>query len=446
MRSIRPGNRRLSGHQLRATRCYGAAIGILLVIVLGLSGAASAQEKNKDKRGLVWDNRPSIVFGKDIHLDLRMKLQTDWRTFDPDVPETLYDFRSLRFGLKGEVTKHFAYEFERELNQDFGFEDWKDVYVDWHTFDPFSIQGGRFKMPFGAEQLTGPTDTDFAYRSLASSIIAPARDKGGMVYGRFFGRGLTYQAGVFDGDGDNGELQEKQFVLEGQDVPKIGPSFAGRVTATVLRALPVPDRLKSLRLGVAYTNAELPEGLNSLRGESVLGTAVYFEPVYVKGRRQRIGTELEWTPGNFGIKAEWMQAREDRLGQSNRNADLSDFLSTGWYVGGTWVVTGESKGDSITPSKPLFKGGIGAIEVGARYDQLGFRSATSEGTAFTNPRSDHLVPNTDQVWTIGVNYFPNRWVRLVGNAIHENFEDPNRSITPGTAGFWALLFRFQLVF
>jgi phosphate-selective porin OprO/OprP len=416
-----------------------------IVVVFAAAGTANAQKK-KDKRGLVWDNRPSIVFGKDIHLDIRMKLQTDWRTFDPDVDEKLYDFHSLRFGLKGEVTKHFSYEFERELSSSLELGDWKDVYVDWHTYDAISIQGGRFKVPFSAEQLTGPTDTDFAYRSLAATIIAPARDKGGMVYGRFFGRGLTYQAGVFKGDGDGGQIKEEQFVEPGGTAESIGPSFAGRVTAAVLRPLPVPQRLRSLRLGAAYTNAQLPEGLNSLRGKSVFGTATFFERVYVKGRRQRIGTELEWTPGPFGLKAEWMQAREDRLQQSNRNADLSDFVSTGWYVGGTWVVTGESKGDSITPKKPLFKGGIGAIEIGARYDQLGFASASTEGPAFTNPRAEHLVPNTDQVWTIGANYFPNRWVRLVGNAIHENFADTNRSIVKGTAGFWAILFRFQLVF
>lgn len=414
------------------------------VMVFAASGPALGQQTVK--RGLVWDNRPSIVFGKDINVDIRMKLQTDWRTFDPDVDEELFDFHSLRFGLKGELTKHFDFEIEREVKEDGELGDWKDLYLNWRTHDAFSIQGGRFKMPFGAEQLTGPTDTDFAYRSLASTIIAPARDKGGMVYGRFFGRGLTYQAGVFRGDGDNGELQEDQFVSEGEDLPQIGPSFAGRVTAAVLRSLPVPERLKSLRVGAAYTNAELPEGLNSLRGESVFGTEVYFEPVYVKGRRQRIGTEVEWTPGSFGIKAEWMEAREDRLNQSNRNEDLSDFISTGWFVGGTWVVTGENKGDSIVPEKALLRGGIGAIEIGARYDQLGFASATSEGTAFTNPRADHLVPNTDRVWTMGLNYFPNRWLRLTVNAIHEDFEDTSRSIVPGTQGFWSGLFRFQLVF
>jgi phosphate-selective porin len=183
-----------------------------------------------------------------------------------------------------------------------------------------------------------------------------------------------------------------------------------------------------------------------LKGKSLFGTKTYFQPVYVKGRRQRLGSEFQWTPGSFGLKAEWMQVRDDRLQQSNRNQDLSDFLATGWFVSGTWVVTGESKGDTVTPKKPLFKGGIGAIEVGARHDELGFGSATSTGVAFTNPRSDHLVHNTDRVWTLGVNYFPNRWVRLVINAIHENFEDPSRSIKSGTASFWSGLFRFQLVF
>ena len=443
-----------------------------IVIVLAASGTAHAQKKakDKDKRGLTWDHRPSIVFGQDIHLDVRMKLVLDWRHFNPPDPkQTLYDFHSLRFGLKGEATRHFGFEFEigtvcdgsassnGTVSRSVCLEqpattiepkrgDWKDVYLDWHTYNRVSIQGGRFKVPFSLEQLTGSSDTtDFAYRSLAGNTIAPSRDKGGMVYGRFFGRGLTYQLGVFNGDGDNGRLRNEEFIPTGGKANGVGPSVAGRVTAAVLRSLPVPARLKSLRLGAAYTLADLPEGLNSLKGKSVFGDT-YFSTVYVKGHRQRIGAELDWTPASFGIKAEWMQSREDREQQGNRNQDLSDFLTTGWYVSGSWVVTGENKSENLTPKKPLFKGGIGAIEVAARYDQLGFRSATSEGPAFTNPRADHLVPNTDQVWTFGVNYFANRWVRLVGNAIHEHFEDPKRSIVSGTAGFWSLLFRFQLDF
>ncbi len=81
-------------------------------------------------------------------------------------------------------------------------------------------------MPFGREELISFSDIDFAYRALVSTTIPPARDKGVMVNGRFLRRGVTYEVGVFDDDGDNGRLTEPQFAVGG-DPEDIGPSFAG---------------------------------------------------------------------------------------------------------------------------------------------------------------------------------------------------------------------------
>ena len=415
---------------------------ILVTVLVLAAGATTAAAQ--DKRGLVWDDRPTIVFGKDVTLEIRGKLQLDWRQFDPQIDEDRFDFRTARVGLKGDLTKHFDYEIERAVEQEGKFGEWKDVYLNWSTFDILRVKAGRFKMPFGLEQNTGATDVDFAYRSLASSTIAPARDRGVMAYGEL-GR-LGYEVGLFDDDGDNGELKEPQFVEAGEDLKDVGPSFAVRLTGDLFRALPVPNKLKSANFGVAYTNASVPEGLNSLRGQSVWGTEDFFEPVYVKGRRQRLGAQFDWTPGPAGLKAEWMQSREQRLGQSNRNEDLSDFIGTGWYVSGTWFVTGEDKDDNVNPRNPIFQGGIGAIEIGARYDQLEFSSANNTGAAFTNPRADPLLANTDQVWTFGVNWLLNRWVRVITNAIHEEFADPSRSPDPGISSFWSGLLRLQIVF
>ncbi len=415
---------------------------LLLTALVLVGGATTAAAQ--DQRGFVWDDRPTIVFGDDITLGIRAKLQLDWRRFDPEIDEDTYDFRTARVGVKGDLTRHFDYEVERAIDKDGQFGEWKDVFVNWTTFDVIRIKGGRFKMPFGLEQNTGATDVDFAYRSLASSTIAPGRDRGVMVYGEL--GYLGYEAGVFDDDGDNGELKEPQFVEAGEDLKGVGPSFAARLTVDLFRLLPVPDKLKSANFGFAYTTANVPEGLNSLRGQSVWGTEDYFEPVYVKGRRQRVGGHFDWTPGPAGFKAEWMQSREERTGQSNRNEDLSDFLGTGWYFSGTWFITGEDKDNDINPRRPLFQGGIGAIEIGARYDRLALGSATAIGPAFTNPRSDHLVTNCDRVWTLGVNWMPNRWVRVMTNAIHEDFEDSSRTPQPGTASFWSGLMRLQVVF
>jgi phosphate-selective porin OprO/OprP len=408
-----------------------------MAVALATPAIALGQQQ---KRGLTWDDRPTIVFGEDVTLGVRVKLQFDWRAFDPDLDEDTFSFQARRLGLKGQLTRHFDYEIEREAEED---GSWKDVYLNWTTFDAVRIKGGRFKMPFGFEQNTGPTDLDFAYRSLGSSAIAPGRDKGGMVYGRFFGRALTYEAGLFDTDGDNGKLREPQFVQAGEEV-RLGPTFSGRVGFDPLRPF-AGDPFESLRMGVAYTNGALPEGLNSLRGEAVHGFD-YFPPVYVKGRRQRLGVELDWTPGPTGFKAEWMQAREDRLKQGLGDRDLSDVISDAWYVSGTWLVTGEDKDDNVNPRRALFRGGIGAIEVGARYDQLGFRSASTSGPPLRNPRAQHILPNVDRIWTAGVNWYVNRWVKVVANAIHESFEDEQRTPEAGVTTFWSGVFRLQIVF
>lgn len=427
----------------------------LVLTALVLAGVVLSRPAHaQDKRGLVWDNRPSIVFGEDINVDLRGRVQFDWRRFDPEVDEEEFDVRTLRVGLKGELTKHFDWEIEREIDEvlDEGevepkwrFGQWKDVFINWTTFDAFSVKGGRFKMPFGLEQNTGVSDLDFAYRTLGSVKIAPGRDTGVMVYGELLSGSLVYEAGVFDDDGDNGEQEAEQFIVEGQDIADIGPSVAVRVVGELFRRLPVHDRLKGAEFGIAYTRSSVPEGLNSLRGEDVWGFD-YFEPVYVNGHRQRLGLQFDWSPGPTGFKAEWMRSREERFGQSNRNQDLSDFIGTAWYTSATWIVTGEDKDSDVTPNNPLFGGGIGVVELGVRYDQLTFESASKSGVDFTNPRSDHLTPNTDSTLTFGVNWLPVRWVKIVANGIRQTIDDVNRAPIVGTADYWSGLLRLQVAF
>jgi phosphate-selective porin OprO/OprP len=420
---------------------------LLLTSMLAIAALpASAQEKEGDKRGFVWDDRPTIVFADNVNLEIKGRTLLEWRAFDPDIGEDVFHLRTARVGLKGQLTRHFDWEIEREIQGDENgkvfLADWKDLYAEWNTFDELSIRGGRFKMPFGLETTTGVSELDFAYRALGSTQIAPNRDRGVMAFGDL-GR-FGYEVGVFDDDGDNAESNEPQFVQEGEDLENVGPSFAVRLTGDLLRLLPT-GRLRTANFGVAYTLSDVPEGLNSLRGEALWG-ADFFERVYVKGRRQRVGFQFDWSPGPTSLKAEWMQAREQRLEQSNRNEDLSDLIATAWYVTGTWLLTGEDKGSDLTVKSPLFKGGPGAIELAARYERLGFRSGSTTGTAFTNPRADHQVPNSDSIFTLGVNWTTTKWTRVIVNAMHEDLEDPNRSPLTGTTSFWSGLVRLNIVF
>jgi phosphate-selective porin OprO and OprP len=390
--------------------------------------------------GIYWRNRPSIQLGEHVRLDLRLKLAYDWRRFDPQIDELPDDWRFRRAGINGEIGEDIEFQIERDLNR---FGRWRDVYINWGKYRQLEVTAGRFKVPFGHEELIGIADVDFAFRTLVSTTIPPARDRGVMVHGRFLQRGFTYQVGVFDDDGDNGRLQEEQFSVTGE-IGGVGPSLAARVTATPLR--PLAETFETLRVGVAYGTVEMPEGLNSLRGETVYGTEDFFEPVYIKGRRARMGAEFNYTPGPVGLTAEWMRAREQRRNQGLGDVDLSDVLTTGWYTSATWLVTGEDKENFNNPRRPLFDGGIGAIELGVRYEKLQFESEEKVGPAFRNPRAAHILGNSDKVLTFGISWFVNRWVRITGNIMREEFEDATRTPLPGVTEFRSGVARLQLVF
>ena len=89
-------------------------------------------------------------------------------------------------------------------------------------------------MPFGLEQNTPLFDLDFAYRTLGSNAITPNRDTGVMASGRFHKRALTYEAGVFQHDGDSADVETLPVGPDGSP-ERHGPSVAGRFTVLPMR-------------------------------------------------------------------------------------------------------------------------------------------------------------------------------------------------------------------
>src|SRR5689334_24882178 len=91
---------------------------IVTLLLAAIAVPAAAQTKKKDRRGFVWDDRPTIVFAKDVVLEIKGRTLFEWRTFSPDVKEDVFHLRTARVGLKGKLTKHFDWEIEREITQD----------------------------------------------------------------------------------------------------------------------------------------------------------------------------------------------------------------------------------------------------------------------------------------------------------------------------------------
>jgi phosphate-selective porin OprO/OprP len=378
--------------------------------------ASNAVAQPAQREGLPGNSNPlSFAVGDAVRFNLIAKIQSDFHNLsadvrrDPDLDEG-FDLTRRRIGIEGVFLKHFEFQIEREIRKD---DPWRDVFVDFQYFSNAQVRSGKFKLPFGMDQLTNPTRLDFIHRSRVGDLLSPGRDIGAAVHGRFWGRGLTYEAGVFQHDGDKSRFK---------DNPGADLTGAGRVTARPFRLLKTQP-LRSLELGANATLGNVSEGLHGLRGQTTFRDT-FFESVYVNGRRVRVGTDMNWTPGPFSVKTEMVRVQDERRGQGLLGENLPELNSSGWYLSGTWLATGEQKSARVEPRRPLFQGGIGGIELAARYEEMRFGSrradtATTDGPS-SHPRAAHLSGVNYRAWTLGVNWYLNHWVRAQANVVRES--------------------------
>jgi phosphate-selective porin len=408
--------------------------GTLLVVCLGASAAEIASGWRAG-----FDRRPSVGYGELLQMDFRFKTQADFSRVgdeaDDDGDVSVFDFRRTRVGIEGTLLRDFEYELDFEVGERRSML--RDAYVNYRKLRWLQVQVGRFRVPFGRDQNTASHDLDFVFRSRPGTLLAPGRDVGAMLHGRVWDRRLHYQAGVFREDG---------VMPLGQDEPSGGGlTWAARLRNKPSSLVWMPKLLKDLELGVAVARSRLPEGMYSLRGRTTF-FETFFPRYFVKGRRLRTGVEMEWKRGPFGVQGELLRTQDQRLGQSIRGLDLPELIAQGWYLQGTWVVTGEKKDGGVKPRKNFLAGGWGALELAVRQEYIGFRSADRTGFALTSSRASNIASGGDRAWTFGVNWYLNRYVKVQGNAIRERIDEPR--LAPAGLGrtlYWTQVCRVQFV-
>ncbi|MBI3695752.1 MAG: hypothetical protein HY238_13050 [Acidobacteria bacterium] len=422
---------------------------------------ADEEQEPKEKKStkgarFMMRKHPTFRMGKWFRMDFRVKFQHDFRSFDPELTGDEADtsnLRKMRVGVEGTLFKHFEYEVEREIRNEvtdlFNFRTrethalWRDVYGNFRYFRRVQVKAGQFKLPFGMDQLHGGSKRDFVFRSLIGERLAPGRDLGIMLHGRLFDRGLQYQAGFFEHDG---------WKAHAKDYSRTGErTFAGHLAGTPFRLFRVPEAFKDLEIGGAFTESPVTEGLNSLRGRTWVITHNYFTRINVRGHRLRLGAELNWEPGPFSVKGEFIHVREERFGQGLRGENLPDLIHRGWYLSTSWVVTGEKKAGGIEPRKPfLWWGsggghGLGAVEMAGRYEQIRHGSAEHPGLPSRSSRAANILSESERVATFGVNWYLNRFMKIQFNAIRELIEDAQRTPIAGQDTYWSRYVRMQFV-
>ena len=97
------------------------------------------------------------------------------------------------------------------------------------------------------------------------------------------------------------------------------------------------------------------------------------------------------------------------------------------------------------PKRPFLRGGIGAVELALRFEELSFGSAANDEEPSTSPRANVIPGNTDQVTTFGVNWYLNRWVKVQFNLVRDKLTDPVQGPLPLQPTFWSRVWRIQLI-
>ena len=365
--------------------------------------------------------RPSVKAGDWLLVDFKARFQGDIRRSDGPIrgdEDGGIDIARRRIGVEGRLSRIFEYQVEYEL----GVHEWRDVYLDYQQFKAVQVRGGVFKLPFGLDENTSPTNLDFVYRARISDRLAPGRDRGVSVHGRLLNNTVSYESGVFGGDGDNARPSNSARVFG-------KTTIAARVLTHPFRKSKSP--LSSLQFGGAITSSDVPLGFPAVRARTVFGESFYDSDVWVNGRRQRTGLELRWQPGRASLQSEYIRLTDERRGQSVEDTDLSPLVAQGWYVSGTYALTRK-------------RNRMGRLEAAARYETLRFGSGSGNGEPSTSVRADNVLGNSDRVATFGVNWAPNRWVKVQANLIREAILRPSMGPIPARAAFWSRVVRLQL--
>lgn len=406
-------------------------------VAAGAGGPQNGQAQGQPPGGsglrLGTNGRPTLQlpFGE---IQFRGRLaglvQTPTHDRGADGPDPTWQTRRLQ--IEGTLFTRLEFEVSREFGD--ATEPERDAFANLRVNRAFELRAGQFKLPFGRDALTGGANLDLVTRSLAGRQLAPGRDTGVMAHGRLARRRVAYQAGYFTKDGDNARTSQTR---GGRD------ALAARVVVSPFVAGDRPA-LAGLQVGAAAVTSQIDDRLG-LRGHTVFEEGVFFNRVFVNGRRLRRGIEAGWGLGPVSLAWEHMTVSDERLGMGANGEALPSVRATGWYVSGAWVLTGERKQGRVEPEHNLFGDGLGALELVGRVERLAFDAGADTAAPPAPPLLPPPAANADRVITIGLAWYLNRYFKINGNAVFESVTDPERSPAPQDGGrFPTAVVQFQV--
>jgi phosphate-selective porin len=360
----------------------------------------------------------------------------DYRAYKGDgAPADTFLVRRARFGFQGNYGSHFDFALLTDAAATTGSVV-RDVYLNVRIRPEFQFQAGQFKVPFAQETGVGATNLDFVERGFQSMLYPEAasayRSPGVAFHGDIAGGVMQYWVGAFNGKGYAIANTTNQ------------PEVIGRLRFYPWRKTK-NDWLKQLAFGGSIDRARSRglSGDQSFSGALPDGAYTFFPQFAINGPIQRYNGEFTYLKGRFALRGEYDQLNMSRNNVGSEQAYWLGFLSLpsiiakAYDVSATYLLTGEKRPENGTPrvNRPLYgpdtpggKGrGMGAWELAFRFTGIQAKepgATCTEPACYTQGKVSTFDYHTRE-YTVGLNWYPNYWVRYMVNLSVDQLKDPS---------------------
>lgn len=324
--------------------------------------SAVASVTAKPDTQISWDGAPKLATKSGWSFKPRGRLQIDVAGVDAPkgiVPASQRqlgfqtEFRRAYIGFDGTMPGGFGYRIEADLAN--SSVELTDVYLTYKASPEVTITGGQHKPFWGLEEMTSDLFTSFRERAAFHGAFGFERRVG--LSAAYSGKTLLVQGGVFtDNAADLNSDANNSYSFDGRVVfmPKLGDG--------------------QLHVGGSFHNRTFNDGQSTVRYRArpfTHTTDLRLVDTAAIGARGETsyGLELAYINGRFHATAEshWISPRRRGAVDPTFNGGfaevglmLTDDATA--YKGGAY--------DRIRPKRPVGGGGIGAVQVNARYDWL----------------------------------------------------------------------------
>lgn len=366
------------------------------------------------------------------------------------------NFRRARIGVDGKVFGNFDYNILFDFGGS-GAEDSgrvQEMWVQYSGLKPLRFRVGAFAPPLGLEDAASTNGALFPERPAAADIARNLAGGDTRIGGGVIGNGdhwfasaiatgplvqslnsgaTAFNAPIFD--------EQQGYALRVAGTPLYGFDWLVHVGANASIVAQPTDLGTTAGTRYALQLRERPE--LRVDGTRLVDTG----QIDAKGA-QAYGLELAAQKQNLLVQGEYFDISLDRR---NPAVGASDPSFNGWYVEGSWVLTGERRkyntataafdAPGVNKTFDPSNGQWGAWELAARYSTIDLNYAENALIA-----ADRVRGGQQDIWTLGVNWYPNPAVKFMLDYYNVSVDRKNAAGAAIGQDYHAINLRSQIAF